>query len=81
MVEPLKVITQEESWKQTVNESVVQLLEEVLEKAKAGEYQGVVVAGIVRDDSTFYSISAQNNTGLMLAAVTRLQHKMLHHGE
>jgi len=81
MVEPLKVITQEESWKQTVDESIIALLEEVLEKARAGEYQSVVIAGILRDDSTFYAISAQNNTGLTLAAVTRLQHKLLHHGE
>jgi len=77
MSEPVRLISREAVWQQDVQSDVVTTLEEMLERAKSGEFDGVALAATGRDGSSHTSFSKRNNAGLMLAAVTRLQFALL----
>ncbi len=63
MSEPLRVITQTESWKQEASEHAIKLLEEWLEMARSGEIVAVALVG-------------ECGVGLVRRAVTRPRSRM-----
>jgi hypothetical protein len=52
MVEPLKVVTKQESWLEYVRTDVINMLEDLLARAKTGEITGIAVAATNADGST-----------------------------
>lgn len=74
MTETLKVVTQRDSWLQEVDQNVIETLESMLERARAGELTGVAICATTKDNCTVTSYSKLDRTAMMLGAVTRLQH-------
>lgn len=56
-----------------IGESVVERLEEVLEKAYAGEISSVAIAVVYRDGSTGSAWSRMPSVSTMIGAVARMQ--------
>lgn len=77
MAEPLKVLTQQESWLQEVDASIVQMLEDVLARAKQGEFTGMALSFTCKDGSTFGTYSKMDHQGLIIAGLERLKFGML----
>lgn len=59
-----------------VGEGIVETLEEVLERAKAGEVSSVAIAYVLRDGAVCSTWSAPPCFGTLLGAVHRLAHRM-----
>ena len=78
--EPLKVITQQESWLTQVRADVLSLLEDLLERAKAGEITGIAVAATNADGSTTQMWSSMDNTGSIIASIERVKFRLLQQG-
>lgn len=76
MTDKLRVIDAE-----PLGEDVVQKLEEALVEARAGKLSSVAVAVVYRDGCTGTSWSNPPSIGLLLAAATRLQYRLLKIGE
>jgi hypothetical protein len=55
---------------------LIERIEEVLEKANAGELSSVAIACVYRDGATGQSWSAPPSFGTLLGSVARLAHKM-----
>lgn len=77
MTEPLKLITQEESWLTQVRCDVVELLEELLEQAKAGEVTGIAIAASHADGSTTQNWSAMDDADKIIATIERVKLRLL----
>jgi hypothetical protein len=60
-------------------DEVIRVLEEMIERAESGELQAVAVAGILSDGTSIsdYSVGNGPHTHNLLAAVTRLEHKIV----
>lgn len=69
----IRLITQEESWRAEVNESVIELLEDLLERAKAGEFTGMAVAATIKDGQTMSAFSNMANIAPLIGAIVRMQ--------
>jgi predicted phosphoadenosine phosphosulfate sulfurtransferase len=65
------------TWKVEVNEEVIAKLEEWLERAKAGEYTGLVLVGSRQDGSIDTYITKMENQITLIAGVTIAQHRMI----
>lgn len=74
---PLKLVTTEDTWRQECDNSIVELLIEALEDAKNGKFDGLTFMATCRDGSTVTGHSKLSHSALMLAAVTRLQYRLL----
>lgn len=77
MTEPLRVITKTESWKQEVNQSIIERLEYALDMAKRGELEWVAIVGGTRDDMVYHSYSSTDNRSEMLGTLERLKYNIL----
>lgn len=58
-------------------EGVVEYLEVLLERARAGEISAIAAATVYRDGSTGSGYSVLPNTSTMLGAIERLKYKIL----
>lgn len=58
-------------------DGVVEILEHILEGAKAGKYSAVCVVTVWRDGSTGDSYSKLHNTSTMIGAMTRAINSMM----
>lgn len=76
-MEPLRLITQAESWSKEVHEDVVKVLRDALARAEAGEITGVALAMTSVDECTVTYFSKREASALMLGAVVRLQDALL----
>lgn len=56
--------------------SVIERLEEVLERARAGEISAVAIATVYSDGGAGCSWSETDNYWTMLGSISRLQHRM-----
>lgn len=77
MTEPLKLITQAESWKANTQHNTIELLEEWLTRAKAGEIVAVALAGERVDGFVLTHFTRPAHRATMIGALAHLQH-MLH---
>jgi hypothetical protein len=59
-----------------IHESVVDRLEEALERARAGEVASVALAFVSSDGSTWCSWSETDDFARQLGSIARLQHRM-----
>ena len=77
MSEPLRVITQTESWAQEVQADVVSTLRELLARAEAGEIQGIAYAANCADNLVLTGFSKRNNQSAIIGGLERVKHRML----
>jgi hypothetical protein len=77
MVEPLKVITQTESWQQEVKEDVVAMIKRLLQCAEAGEIQGLAYAAVTIDGCTLDAFSKSANHAILIAGLERVKFRLL----
>lgn len=77
MTEALKLITQEESWRQAVNHDVVTLLRDLLAKAESGEIAGVAYACVTIDGCVSTANSKTINQSALLGGLERIKYRML----
>ncbi len=64
-----------------INPDVIARLTEICEAIQKDEISAVGVAVVYRDGSTGNSYSTAPNVGMLIAAVTRLQHRLLRVGD
>lgn len=77
MTEPLRVITQTESWKSEVRTDVVERLRELLAMAESGELQGFAYAAACVDGMTATGFTKNDNQSAIIGGLARVQHRML----
>lgn len=75
--EPLKLITQAQSWRSEVQEDVVDTLRKALARAEAGEINGVAIAATCVDGCTWTTFSKRDKGGLLLGAMARLNYRLI----
>lgn len=75
MTEVLRVKTQEESWRETVDMEIVEMLEAQLERAKTGEFDGYAIIATHKDGSCSHRWSRGASFTRMLGAIQRLSYK------
>lgn len=71
---PLRLVTKTEADHDEKVASVVHQLEQWLEKAKAGEIEGIAVAALYSDGACGCGFSASASYYRLLGAITDLQH-------
>ncbi len=77
MTEQLRLITREESWLSEVNQSVVEMIEDLLERAYAGEITGFAYAATCKDNTVCTAISKSAHQMLIVAGLERAKHRLL----
>jgi len=77
MNEPLRIITQTESWKQEVQSDVVVRIRELLAMAEAGEIQGIAYAAAGIDNTIITGFTKNNAQTAIIGGLARVQHRML----
>jgi hypothetical protein len=77
MAEPLRVITQTESWQQEASEHAIRLLEEWLDKAKGGEIVAVALVGEGSDGFVSRAFTRPRSRMTMIGGLADMQF-MLH---
>lgn len=77
MAEPLKVITQKESWAEEVKQDVIERLEYFLECAKSGELQGFVMVGLTADNMVITCATKNDDQTKLIGGLERIKHRML----
>jgi hypothetical protein len=75
--EPLRVITQTESWKQEASTYAIEMLEDWLARAKAGEIVAVSLVGECADGFTITGFTVPKSRAAMLGALNYMQHRIL----
>lgn len=73
MSKPLRLITQADSWKGEAQSLTIELLEDWLSRAKAGEIIAVALAGECADGLTITSFSRPRQRGTMIGALAHMQ--------
>lgn len=64
-------------YERIANESAIELLQEWLDAAKAGEVVAVGLAGVRYDGATRTQYSETANAGTLIGACARLQYRMI----
>ena len=77
MVDPLRVITQTESWSAEVKADVVDELRGLLASAEAGEIQGIAYAAIGVDGCVTTGATKNVNQSSIIGGLERIKHRML----
>jgi hypothetical protein len=77
MAEPLRVITQTESWKAEVRADVVETLRELLQRAEAGEIQGIAYSCATIDRGVSTGFTKSDNHNAIIGGLARVQYRML----
>jgi hypothetical protein len=77
MTEPLRVITQTESWAQEVQADVVDRLRMLLSMAESGEIQGIAYSAAGADNSIFTGFTKNNSQSAVIGGLERVKHRML----
>lgn len=72
-MEPLRVITQAESWNAEASQATIELLEDWLRRAKAGELVAVSLAGESVEGLTMTAFSRPRRRGAMIGALAHMQ--------
>jgi len=73
----LKVVTKTESWKEFVDQSIIDLLEDALAKAKTGEFKGVALVAETKDEMLYSYVSATSDRTFLMGALDRVKHRIL----
>ena len=73
----LKLKTQEEAWRESVDTEIVGLMEEMLAQAKNGEFDGIAIAASRKDGQTFHSWSSSSDFARLAGAISRLQYRLM----
>lgn len=60
-----------------VNKSIIEMLTDWLEQAKAGEFKAVVIAAVTSDRGSQYAASESDCIHEMLGALAMLQYSMM----
>jgi hypothetical protein len=76
MVDSLRLITREDQWRSNVSASVIEVLEEMMAKAKNGEIDGVVIAATRPDGSGTYRWSKMSHATSLLGVLTIVIQKL-----
>lgn len=77
MADPLRMITQTESWAGEVKADVVARLRELLDQAEAGEIQGFAYAAATIDGCVSTGFTKNNAQTAIIGGLVRVQHRML----
>lgn len=77
MAEPLRVITQTESWAQEVQTDVVCCLRELLAQAESGEIQGIAYSCATLDNMVATGFTKNNAQSAIIGGLERVKHRML----
>lgn len=77
MVDPLRVITQEESWRGQVKADVVERLRELLAMAESGELQGIAYAAIGSDGMVITGCSKNVNQMAIVGGLERIKYRLV----
>lgn len=75
-MEPLRLITQPESWAREAQPGLVEQLEIWLAAAKAGEIIGVAMAAECSDGLIMTGLTPSRHRGLLIGAVAHLQYRL-----
>ena len=75
MTEPLRIITQEESWQKELDVEIVELLEDALADAKQGKFDGIAVITTNKDGTCVHRWSKASSFTRMLGAIHRLAYR------
>jgi hypothetical protein len=76
MADPLRVITQTESWKQEASVHAIKLLEEWLERAKSGEIVAVALVGEGSDGLASRAFTRPRSRMTMIGALADMQYHL-----
>lgn len=74
---PLKVITQPESWRQEIREDVVSHLRGLLDRAEAGEIQGIAYSCASVDNCVVTGFTKNDAQSAIIGGLERVKHRML----
>lgn len=77
MAEPFQLVTQPESWRQEVSDDVVQALRRLLERAEAGELQGVAYSCITIDGCVVTGFTKSADQSATIGGLERVKFRML----
>lgn len=77
MAQPLKLITQTESWKTEVQVDVVERLRELVAMAEAEEIQGIAYSAATIDNMTLTGFTKNNAQNAIIGGLERVKHRML----
>jgi hypothetical protein len=77
MADPLRVITQTESWRQEVQADVVSCLRDLLAMAEAGEIQGFAYSAVCADMCVSTGFTKDVNRSAIIGGLERVKHRML----
>ncbi len=77
MTDPLRLITQTESWKAEVKDDVVETLLTLLERARSGEIQGLAYSAATIDSAVLTGFTKSDGHNVILGGLARVQHAML----
>lgn len=75
-MEPLKLITKPESWAKEAQPTVIKMLEDLLERARAGEVVAVAFAGECSDGFVLTGFTVPRHYGLMIGGLAQMQYRM-----
>lgn len=73
----LRVISQEESWRNEVHADVVETLETLLEEAKEGRIIGLAYATLEADSATFNGSTRTTNLPALIGSLERCKYRMM----
>lgn len=76
MTEPLRLITQAESWNQEAQRSTIEMLEEWLAMAKSGEVVSVAISGECADGLSMSAYSRPRHRATMIGALAHMQFRL-----
>lgn len=77
MTEPLRVITQTESWANEVKLDVIEHLEYLLDKAKTGEILGIAYAANTSDNMVITGSTKSVEQLKIVGGLERIKHRMI----
>lgn len=77
MTDTLRVITRTESWANAVQQDVIEALENLLERARTGEVQGLAYATALADGSVATGYTKSNAHSAIIGGLARVQHRMI----
>lgn len=77
MNEPFRIVTQPESWAREVKDDVVSAIRSLLDRAQAGEIQGIAYSCATIDNMVITGCTKNVNQSAIIGGLERIKHRIL----